>query len=965
MADGAYMMVWDNATSSWVKTLSSSGILSVNVTNQSEDMFEQVVTAGRYNQVEISFDQTDPDLITDVTVTKTSGGDAVNSNGQAVFSTGTNTNGGIKCVTNSSVAYRPNAEIYADFSCIYSAGLANSYQRIGCYNANNGFFIGYEGTSFGVTIRKAGVDTTTPQTSFNIDKLTGQADSKFTRNGVPEALDTSKDNLYRIRFGWLGAAPVIWEVMSPDGQWVIFHIYRHPNTVAATSINDPDLPITLDIQKTGAGATNLTISTACWAIGTSSDLQKVSSTLTDNTLVKPVRSVLVAKMPSGSYTNIDATAGGNLKVSLEEVDGAVTIPISGTVTANLAAGTNYVGKVRLTDGTTDAEVVPLTGYNAQAVAIVDGSGNQITSFGGGTQYIEDNASAGGETGTMLLAVRNDAAAAKTSADGDFSAIAVDSAGRVGISDLGGSITVDGTFWQATQPVSNAGVFAVQDSNLDGTIYADGYSSLPSEGVCVGGKYDPDGTHPEFRYIRLTSDGHLLVSTGGINVLQVDNSSWTTSLNNLDINQVPSIVDNSGFVDGNTKLAMAGYIYDEVAGTALTENDVAAARIDAKRAQIGTIEDGTTRGRYATVTAANAVKVDGSAVTQPVSGTFWQATQPVSLASVPSHPVTNAGTFAVQVDGAALTALQLLDDTVITDNAGFTDGTTKLSISGFIFDEVAGTALTENDAAAARIDAKRAQIGTIEDGVTRGRYATVTAANAVKVDGSAVTQPVSGTFWQATQPVSLASVPSHPVTNAGTFAVQVDGAALTALQLLDDTIIADDAAFTVGTTKVNMAGGYAVAHGANPDAADAGDAGAILMNRHRIPFMIGGHPNTVSAEYLSTGNITDDNILPAIASGTKYIITGITVAASAANTTNATVRIGFGATTVPTQGATNADAVAKVVMSLPGIPPGGGAVKGNGGGIVGVGGDGEELRVTITNMASGNLTIVVDYYTIES
>lgn len=31
----------------------------------------------------------------------------------------------------------------------------------------------------------------------------------------------------------------------------------------------------------------------------------------------------------------------------------------------------------------------------------------------------------------------------------------------------------------------------------------------------------------------------------------------------------------------------------------------------------------------------------------VTGTFWQATQPVSLASVPSHAVTNAGTFAVQ------------------------------------------------------------------------------------------------------------------------------------------------------------------------------------------------------------------------------------------------------------------------------------------------------------------------------
>jgi len=36
----------------------------------------------------------------------------------------------------------------------------------------------------------------------------------------------------------------------------------------------------------------------------------------------------------------------------------------------------------------------------------------------------------------------------------------------------------------------------------------------------------------------------------------------------------------------------------------------------------------------------------------------------------------------------------------------------------------------------------------------GTYvATVSAAGAVKVDGSGVTQPVSGTFWQATQPVS--------------------------------------------------------------------------------------------------------------------------------------------------------------------------------------------------------------------
>lgn len=79
---------------------------------------------------------------------------------------------------------------------------------------------------------------------------------------------------------------------------------------------------------------------------------------------------------------------------------------------------------------------------------------------------------------------------------------------------------------------------------------------------------------------------------------------------------------------------------------------------------------------------------------------------------------------------------------IVDNAAFTDGTTRLMPGGFIYDEVAGTALTENDAAAARIDAKRAQINVIEDATTRGQRASVTSGGALKVDPSGVTMPTT-------------------------------------------------------------------------------------------------------------------------------------------------------------------------------------------------------------------------------
>lgn len=125
-----------------------------------------------------------------------------------------------------------------------------------------------------------------------------------------------------------------------------------------------------------------------------------------------------------------------------------------------------------------------------------------------------------------------------------------------------------------------------------------------------------------------------------------------------------------------------------------------------------------------------------------------ASIPVVLASDQSSiSVTVSGTTTVTgtvTANAGTGTFTVADNQTIVDNAAFTDGTSKVFMGGYVFDETAGTALTENDAAAARVDSKRAQVFVIEDATTRGQRATVTAANAVKVDGSAVTQPVSGT-----------------------------------------------------------------------------------------------------------------------------------------------------------------------------------------------------------------------------
>jgi len=160
------------------------------------------------------------------------------------------------------------------------------------------------------------------------------------------------------------------------------------------------------------------------------------------------------------------------------------------------------------------------------------------------------------------------------------------------------------------------------------------------------------------------------------------------------------------------------------------------------------------------------------------------------------------------------------------------------------------------------------------------------------------------------------------------------------------------------------GAKAIAHGSNPTAVAAGDRTDLYASRHGIPFTIGGHPNIITREYRWTTAQTDDDMLGAISSGTKVVVTMIQVYISKATTVDVKVRIGFGTANVPTE-PTDGNNVAGVVFAHPKIAAGSGAVAGNGGGIIAVGGDGEELRITADAPTSGDGRAIISYFTIES
>jgi hypothetical protein len=213
-----------------------------------------------------------------------------------------------------------------------------------------------------------------------------------------------------------------------------------------------------------------------------------------------------------------------------------TQPVSLASLPALGAGTNTIGSIKLTDGTSTATIGNLTNNKALATMIVDGTGNQITSFGGGSQY-SDGATQATPTGTVIMGKRasnvlnalsldtsgnlNVNLAAGTISGGNAAASATGSvvpasADYMGFNSSGNLVGVSaanplpvtmatapttpvtGTFWQATQPVSIA------------------TAPVLVAGSAIIGKVGVDQTTPgTTNAVSLSHVGNTVVVTGGV------------------------------------------------------------------------------------------------------------------------------------------------------------------------------------------------------------------------------------------------------------------------------------------------------------------------------------------------------------------------------------------------------------------------------------------------------------------
>jgi hypothetical protein len=168
--------------------------------------------------------------------------------------------------------------------------------------------------------------------------------------------------------------------------------------------------------------------------------------------------------------------------------GPITYYLPGSATPVIPPGASTPGCLKYTD---PSAVLALILGAIQAGNLIlqdidnntDGLESTLNVIAGAIKS-EDAAHVSGDSGAFVLAVRNDLNTNMTSANGDYSPVAVNANGAVAIQDGGGSITVDGGTGSQRTPTF------LRPSGTNGTvgpnIYSASFASVGTANAIVGG-----------------------------------------------------------------------------------------------------------------------------------------------------------------------------------------------------------------------------------------------------------------------------------------------------------------------------------------------------------------------------------------------------------------------------------------------------------------------------------------------
>lgn len=235
------------------------------------------------------------------------------------------------------------------------------------------------------------------------------------------------------------------------------------NTVGSDSVHTQAMVLT---DTAGAAITVFPVSGtitanqggAPWSVG--GNVASESADSGNPVKVGAVFNSIPPALDNGHRVDLQADSIGSLRVVLHGIDSANGVQVE-TFAADSVAATktglyahsHLYGYDAANSHWDRLHLFDLTNAQALTVAIVDGSGDQITSFGGGTQYAEDAAFGGNGTGTLMIARRDDVLSALTPVEDDAVGLRVNSLGALwtvpdggiahGATDAGNPIKIGG------------------------------------------------------------------------------------------------------------------------------------------------------------------------------------------------------------------------------------------------------------------------------------------------------------------------------------------------------------------------------------------------------------------------------------------------------------------------------------------------------------------------------------------
>ena len=173
-------------------------------------------------------------------------------------------------VTNSTVqtnAEELRAGLFADATLTSKWRFEQTDDKVYCIAKSVGDKTGTMSVSGGVTAniveKTTGVD--------KIDNHVAQASWNVTTTPFA-GFDPTKINIYKVQFGYLGAANIDYSMYNPNtGDYVLVHRIKWANANTVTNLGTPDLKIGWTAASLGASGTNLTVEGASASIMSEGD----------------------------------------------------------------------------------------------------------------------------------------------------------------------------------------------------------------------------------------------------------------------------------------------------------------------------------------------------------------------------------------------------------------------------------------------------------------------------------------------------------------------------------------------------------------------------------------------------------------------------------------------------------------------------------------------------------------------